>query len=710
MSLVSKHLYKFGEFTLDINEKILVSENGRISLTPKVFELLILFVENSEKLITKDEILEKIWADSFVEEGNLTFTVNQLRKVLNDNARQPNFIETIPKRGYRFIAKVKKTIPDNQTVEIFTEKSAPEKPNETISQTIKSRPVFFTLFGIIGIIGLSFLLWGNIITKPKSDFSAAKFENLTNSGTSRRAAISPDGNLVAYITQINGLDSIWIRQLKNNTNLQIFAPTNDVIRRMRFSADGQSIFFIKGIKGGQSSLFKMSAIGGVPQEVLVDIEDVLALSPDGKQIAFVKMIEPKKTWSLSVANIDGSEEKNLITRNISDPIWAVAWSNTKPSITFAAGETGTGKTNVSIFEFDFTNQTERQLTEQKWFQIKDLAWTSDDENLLLAGREKLSDQNELWKYLPLKNTFEKYGTDTNYYTEFNLTADNKTLIATRAAPDFNLSVMDTGKLNSETKPIVESYRGVSWSAVNNKIAYSSTVSGNDDIWIMNPDGSEQKQLTFDKSTDFLPKFSPDGKTIVYVSSNSGTLHIWKMNLDGSEPRQLTDGNGELSPNISPDGKWLIFHSSADEKLWKMPFEGGEKMKLAEHALRSEISPDGKSVVFLYPSNDSKITSTIQIFSFETGEKLREFKVDGKSLSAWRFVWNDGGTGFYYASFDENSVANIRFQTVSGDKPQKITNFTNHQIFDFDLSPDGKQFAIIRGLWNQTVMIQNNFEQ
>ncbi len=116
MSLTVKHLYKFGKFVLDTNEKHLLSENNRIQLTPKVFELLHLFLENSGKLITKDEILDKVWSDSFVEEGNLTFTVNQLRKLLSDNARKPNFIETIPRRGYRFIAEVEKT--STQAIEI----------------------------------------------------------------------------------------------------------------------------------------------------------------------------------------------------------------------------------------------------------------------------------------------------------------------------------------------------------------------------------------------------------------------------------------------------------------------------------------------------------------------------------------------------------------------------------------------------------------
>lgn len=715
MSLPDNNLYQFGNFQFDTTEKLLVCGDKRISLTPKVFEMLVLFLENSGKLITKDELMEKVWAESFVEESNLTFTIRQLRKILDDDARQPKFIETIPRRGYRFIAEVNKVSLENpQPKELIAETTArllPQSPKSNLFfNTVQGRPVLFILFGVIGILAFSFLLWGSVVRQNSNVklVPLVKPERLTNSGNARRAAISPDGNFVAYISQVNGLDSIWLRQIKTNSNLQILSPTDEVIRRMRFSADGQSIFFIKGKRGEPSSLFSLATIGGIPQKLINGVEDVLALSPDGKKIAFVKMSEPNSTWSLSVANMDGGEETSLITRPIAEPIWAVAWSNSEQSITFATGETRSGQANVSILNYDFTTKTEQSLSNKKWFQVKDLAWTPNDNALILSGREKLSDQNELWKFSVVNDEFNKFSTDTNYYNEFNLTDDGKVLIGVRSAPSFNLSLINAENPSLETKPLVESYRGVSWS-VNNKIVYASNVGGSEDIWLMNPDGSQQKQLTFADSMEFLPRFSADGKIIVYVSSNSETLHIWRMNADGSEPRQLTTGTGELSPSISPDGKWLIFHRTADETVWKMPIDGDEPVKIAEHALRTEISPDGKLAVFLRPSNKTSVESSICVVSFETGEKLQEFKIAGKNLSAWRFVWAKNGKGFYYASFDDNSVANIRFQTLSDDSPKKITNFSTDQIFDFDLSPDGKQFTIIRGSWSQDVMLLKDFE-
>jgi DNA-binding winged helix-turn-helix (wHTH) protein/Tol biopolymer transport system component len=715
MSLSDSYLYEFGDFRLNTKEKFLEIGESKIPLTPKVFEVLIFLLENSGKLIIKEELLDKVWAESFVEESNLTFTISQLRKILGDDARHPKFIETIAKRGYRFIVEVNKTLPENPQTSELPEKTIESflpEPSKTalFIKNFSRRPILFALFGTIGIITISLFLWGNVSQRNSNIklVPLVKPEKLTNSGNARRAAISPDGNLVSYISQVNGLDSIWLRQIKTNSNLQILPPTDEVIRRMRFSADGQSVFFIKGKRGEPSSLFSLATIGGLPRKIIDGVEDVLALSPDGKKIALVKMFEPNAVWSLSTANVDGSEETSLITRPIAEPIWAVAWSNVKQSIAFATGETRSGQPSVSIFEYGLEGKAEKILSTKKWFQIKDLAWNPNDEALILSGREKLSDQNELWEFSPAKDEFSRFSTDTNYYNEFSLTTDGKTLIGVRSVPSFNLSLINVENPSIETKQLAEGYRGVDWSK-NNRIAYASSIGGNEDIWTMNPDGSEQKQLTFDNSTEFLPRFSADGKTIAYVSSNSGTLHIWRMNADGSEPRQLTKGTGELSPNISHDGKWLIFHTTSDEMLWKMLLDGGEPIKIAEHALRAEISPDGKSVVFLHPSNKTSVESTIYVVSFENGEKLHEFKIDGKSLSAWRFVWAADGNGFFYASYDNNSVANVHFQLLSGDNPKKITNFIADQIFDFDLSPDSKQFAIIRGSWNQDVMILKTFD-
>ena len=104
MPLQTNNIYEFKDFRLDFTEKTLQGRNGVIPLTPKVFETLCVLVENAGHLIEKDELMQKLWQDRFVEESNLTFNIKMLRKALGDNAQKPRFIETVQSHGYRFIA------------------------------------------------------------------------------------------------------------------------------------------------------------------------------------------------------------------------------------------------------------------------------------------------------------------------------------------------------------------------------------------------------------------------------------------------------------------------------------------------------------------------------------------------------------------------------------------------------------------------------
>src|SRR5688572_3125373 len=106
MSAETGHFYEFGNFRLDPSEKVLVCENQPVPLRPKVFDTLQIFVEHPGRLLEKDELIQKLWQDRFVEEGNLTFNIKMLRRALKDDPHQPRFIETVPRRGYRFIAEV----------------------------------------------------------------------------------------------------------------------------------------------------------------------------------------------------------------------------------------------------------------------------------------------------------------------------------------------------------------------------------------------------------------------------------------------------------------------------------------------------------------------------------------------------------------------------------------------------------------------------
>ena len=112
MSPETGHFYEFGNFRLDPSAKVLFCEDKPVSLTPKVFETLQVFLEHAGRLLEKDELMQRLWQDRFVEESNLTFNIKMLRRALKDDAHEPRFIETVPRRGYRFIAKVKESFPD----------------------------------------------------------------------------------------------------------------------------------------------------------------------------------------------------------------------------------------------------------------------------------------------------------------------------------------------------------------------------------------------------------------------------------------------------------------------------------------------------------------------------------------------------------------------------------------------------------------------
>ncbi|MBI4751803.1 MAG: winged helix-turn-helix domain-containing protein [Acidobacteria bacterium] len=105
-----KHLYAFGEFCLDVTQRVLKQEGRLIQLTPKAFDTLLILVENSGRVLVKEELMHQLWPDSFVEDVNLAFNISQLRKVLGDDFKNSRFIQTIPRRGYRFIAKVTEVV------------------------------------------------------------------------------------------------------------------------------------------------------------------------------------------------------------------------------------------------------------------------------------------------------------------------------------------------------------------------------------------------------------------------------------------------------------------------------------------------------------------------------------------------------------------------------------------------------------------------
>src|SRR6185369_17600096 len=106
------HLYEFGPFVLDARSRILLREGVTVRLTPKAFETLLVLVQHGVQVVDKEQLLKEVWPDTFVEEGSLSRNIHELRKALGDDTAQPSYIETIPKRGYRFLAPLTVSVLD----------------------------------------------------------------------------------------------------------------------------------------------------------------------------------------------------------------------------------------------------------------------------------------------------------------------------------------------------------------------------------------------------------------------------------------------------------------------------------------------------------------------------------------------------------------------------------------------------------------------
>src|SRR6476619_259727 len=140
----SQNLYEFDRFRLDPHEGVLLSDGRRVRLEPKDLEILLVLVENHGHTVGKEELLEKVWPGTFVEEGNLARHVSVLRQVLSQGQKGPQYIETIPKRGYRFVAPVCEVdLP-----------SAEDQPTEmpAAGPTATSRPVAFRTVAIVAVV------------------------------------------------------------------------------------------------------------------------------------------------------------------------------------------------------------------------------------------------------------------------------------------------------------------------------------------------------------------------------------------------------------------------------------------------------------------------------------------------------------------------------------------------------------------------------
>ena len=322
-----QHRVRFGVFEADLAARELYKRGTPIRVQEKPFQILSLLLEHPGQIITREELKRKLWADgTFVDfEKGLNTAVKKLRLALGDSIESPIFIETIPRRGYRFIAPVLHTPPGNagfHDVDLSTDRRSSEDSQESptrsnrdvLSRLWKTKRLFAVVCIALGIVATGiFVLLRFRSTKANSDRRGIESVKLTESGTAQSAAISRDGRYVTYAQGIES-QSLRLRQVATNSDVEILPPEPGDILGLTFSADGEFIYFVRADKKDWAFryLYRVPLLGGTVQKLVADIDSAVSFSPDGSLLAYERCVPSRNAVELKLANADGTGQRVLV--------------------------------------------------------------------------------------------------------------------------------------------------------------------------------------------------------------------------------------------------------------------------------------------------------------------------------------------------------------------------------------------------------------
>jgi Tol biopolymer transport system component len=555
-------------------------------------------------------------------------------------------------------------------------------------------------------------------------FSSVKLTRLTSTGTATHAAISPDGNYVVHVVNDSGKQSLWVRQVATSSNVQIVPPAEVNYWGITFSRDGNHIYYVFRPRGaGVGFLFRVPTLGGSPVKLVGDVDSPVTLSPDGKQIAFVRWNPRQGDNAVWIANVDGSAERRLAIRKYPEMFGAPAdsfnegsgpsWSPDGKIIACSLTTTENGVTSRNIVAINATDGSQRLLSSQKWASIGRLTWLTSGVGLLLTARNQASSPTQIW-YLSYANGQARQVTnDLSNYTDVTLTSQSSTIAVIQSGLLSHVWVAPEGDAGRARQIGSSQYEGVGGVAIgpDGRIVYVSAAGGNNlDIWIADADGSNARQLTSDAYAEINPAVSPDGRYIVVASNRTSDYHLWRINIDGTDARQLTNGDGERSAGFSPDGQWIVYYWDRGlDFLWKMPVEGGNALKLGEFDSNwPAVSPDGRYIAAWTYSDYllEGVTASrnqLLILSFETGQVVKVLEVPQSSQSTSNLQWSGDGRAVMFVDV-KSGVANIWSQPIDGGAPKQLTSFKSDLITSFAWSRDGKELVCSRGSVTSDVVL------
>lgn len=712
----TKRIYCFDNFQVDTQKRQLLRDGQQISVGMKAFDLLLVLLESNGREISKEELLEKVWNEQFVEEANLTVHIAALRKALGERKDEARYILTIPRHGYRFVADliepgngfiVEEHTVSQITIEHETESETQRKGERKISGGSKvfSSTLFlsFSKIAAVALIGLLLIagvyFWRAKKTNPP--FEKVKLTRLTNRGNVQVAALSASGNFIAYVLSEAEGNSLWVRQVGAANDKCILPPVKAEFWGLTFKPDGTEIYYnLFSSNKTDVEVFRIPTLGGVAQKLPDIIAFEVSFSPDGKRFAYILPDSGSNHNYLFIANADGSNPQSVSRKPqpntfVFDGAFT-AWSPDGETIACLVNHYEDGANYREIVGINVKDGTEKPLGARRWRTVSAFEWTKDGSGLIVSGSEQTAVKNQVWFVSQTGNEIRPVINDLNNYSSINMHSDGNSFLALQTATINKIHIGDANGGEDSFKEIVSEVGTLNpfvWTP-DKKIIFQSAADGSTNLWMIDADGANRRQLTLNAKAEELGMcITPDGKYIVFVSGRAEKSNLWRVEKDGSNLTQLTNGESDGYPNCTRDGKSVIYQRGiySQPKLWKISIDGSQPQQLTDYRAKwGAISNDGSRISFLQMLEGKWRFGFV---SANGGDVLQRLDVP-EVLKENEIRWSPDDHSLFFIGAS-GSVGNIWSLPLDGGKPQPVTNFKSYYLEDFAWSPDSTKLAVAR---------------
>jgi Tol biopolymer transport system component/DNA-binding winged helix-turn-helix (wHTH) protein len=693
---------RFEDFEVDLEAGEVWKAGRRLKVQEQPLKILAALLQRPGEIITREELRQLIWPEQSVGDFDhaINLAITKLRSTLGDSAAVPHLIETLPRRGYRFIAPLK-------------EETAPSIPPPEEPRARASVNKLWFLSGALVLIlfsAITFLKFFRRHQEP-SPPAGEMVPLVSMPGVQADPAVSPDGRQVAFRYQGASHPGIYTALVGGEKPLQLTENEDDM--DPAWSPDGGQIAFARVDSNHRKNLYVVPALGGLQRHIgtmrsaFFHDCNTMSWSPDGKFLVFSEALENWGRVRLSLLSLSDLTARPLTSPQNQEFDCYPTFSPDGSSIAFASGPIGA--VPGDLFVVNVNGGQPSRLTSNN--SGGPPAWSEDGTEIIYSSSSKGAPS--LWRISASGGTPQRVasaGADA-FYPSISRTGNQ---LAYQALDQWDtIWRLDLNDERHAKGPPVRllSGRGGSWrpsySPDGKKIAFESDRMGYSDIWMCDSDGSNCVQLTSLHGLTGTARWSPDGRYISFESIAQDYYHIGLIELPDGTPHMLTTFPGENTgaPSWSRDGAWLYFYSSNEPssfQLWKMPFRGGPPRQVTtKGGVHGIESSDGQ---FLYYAKYTE--GGIWKRSLQTGEETHlPLKV------SWWTNWTLAAGGIYYHNETLQPNGSIDYFDFATGQPTQVLALEKPfgAIGGLALSPDGKSLLFgIYERYDSYIMLLKNF--